>query len=475
MRRVHLSRCVDCKMLFYREIPPAAARNDHHIADVVRTQIRHLERNIGRPLIAPLVIVPDGSPLTFPGYAVINASDVGSASYTQARYDAAVCVDILDLIDDPGTFLDRLHAVLLPGSPLSVTVRSVDSTAARHAGAAWRGFQSGASRFYGIDSLQNTLVQHGFRDPTVYVDGAIRANSIRLRGLARIAAAIGISGAAVRIGKRAGFIDESVTMLCRRGERIQRHRLSVIVPVYNEARTFPELMSRLLAKTIDDVDIEIIIVESNSSDGSRTEVLRHEAHPRVSIVLQDTARGKGNAVRAGLAQATGDIVLFQDADLEYEIEDYDELLRPIVAYQRNFVIGSRHSNAGSAWKIREFNGAPLLSQVFNLGHVVFLTLLNTMYGQSLADPFSMFKVFRRDCLAGLTFECDRFDFDFEIVIKLLRKGYRPFEIPVNYHSRSIAEGKKVTMVRDPLTWLRALVRFRTSSLYAAQSPKSARS
>lgn len=103
--------------------------------------------------------------------------------------------------------------------------------------------------------------------------------------------------------------------------------------------------------------------------------------------------------------------------------------------------------------------------MFNVGHVVFLQLLNRIYDQHLADPFSMFKVFRRDCIAGLSFECDRFDFDFEIVIKLLRKGYRPLEIPVNYHSRSIAEGKKVSMVRDPLTWLRALARYRTSPLY----------
>jgi hypothetical protein len=78
----------------------------------------------------------------------------------------------------------------------------------------------------------------------------------------------------------------------------------------------------------------------------------------------------------------------------------------------------------------------------------------------------MFKVFRRDCIAGLSFECNRFDFDFEIVIKLLRKGYCPIEIPVNYHSRSIDEGKKVTMIRDPLTWIRALFKYRRSELYA---------
>jgi hypothetical protein len=96
-------------------------------------------------------------------------------------------------------------------------------------------------------------------------------------------------------------------------------------------------------------------------------------------------------------------------------------------------------------------------------------LFNRIYGQNLADPFSMFKVFRRDCLYGLDFECNRFDFDFEIAIKLIRKGYKPVEIPINYQSRSIAEGKKVTMVRDPLTWLRALLKFRTSPLYRTRS------
>ena len=95
------------------------------------------------------------------------------------------------------------------------------------------------------------------------------------------------------------------------------------------------------------------------------------------------------------------------------------------------------------WKIRQFNESTRLAAVFNLGHVFFLGLFNFMYRQRLKDPFSMFKVFRRECLYGLTFECNRFDFDFEIVIKLLRKGYRPIELPVNYRARSPSEGKKV--------------------------------
>ncbi len=96
--------------------------------------------------------------------------------------------------------------------------------------------------------------------------------------------------------------------------------------------------------------------------------------------------------------------------------------------------------------------------------LIFPGMLNVLFRQSFEDPFTMFKVFRRDCLAGLDFVCDRFDFDYEILVELIRKGYQPVEIPVNYHSRSIAEGKKVTMFRDPLTWLAALLRFQTSSL-----------
>jgi glycosyltransferase involved in cell wall biosynthesis len=224
-------------------------------------------------------------------------------------------------------------------------------------------------------------------------------------------------------------------------------------------------MDRLLAKTIEGVAIEVVLVESNSTDGTREDAERYGTHPRVRLILEDRPRGKGYAVRTGLAACTGDIVLFQDADLEYDVEDYDGLVAPLLAWRRNFVIGSRHSSKGGAWKIREFNEASPLAAVFNFGHVFFLFLFNVIYRQRLRDPFSMFKVFRRACLYGLSFECNRFDFDFEIVIKLLRKGYRPIELPVNYRARSPSEGKKVSLVRDPLTWIRALLKFRWSPLY----------
>jgi glycosyltransferase involved in cell wall biosynthesis len=224
-------------------------------------------------------------------------------------------------------------------------------------------------------------------------------------------------------------------------------------------------MDRLLTKSIAGVNIEVVLVESNSTDGTRDDAVRYGTHPRVRLLLQDRPLGKGNAVRAGLAAITGDLVLIQDADLEYDIDDYDDLVQPLLAHRRNFVIGSRHSGKRGAWKIRQFNDSAPLASVFNLGHVIFLWLLNFIYRQRLKDPFSMFKVFRRDCLYGLTFECNRFDFDFEIVIKLLRKGYRPLELPVNYRARSWQEGKKVRMVGDPITWIRALLKYRWSPLY----------
>jgi glycosyltransferase involved in cell wall biosynthesis len=238
--------------------------------------------------------------------------------------------------------------------------------------------------------------------------------------------------------------------------------LSVVVPIYNEAATVRESLDAILAKEVPGWRLEIILVESNSTDGTRDIVLGYRAHPRVKLILEDRPRGKGHAVRAGFAQATGDVLIIQDADLEYDLNDYDILLAPIAAGRQAFVLGSRHGLGG--WAIRKFSDQPLQALVLNLAHWGFTLMINVSLGIWLRDPFTMYKVFRRDCLEGVKLECNRFDFDWELLIKLVRKGYRPIEIPISYKSRSFKEGKKISMFRDPLTWMWALVKYRFQRL-----------
>jgi putative flippase GtrA len=238
---------------------------------------------------------------------------------------------------------------------------------------------------------------------------------------------------------------------------------SIIVPVYNEKNTFPELMRTLLAKPLDHLGLEreIILVESNSTDGSRELVADFASTPGVKILWQDRPRGKGNAVRAGLAVATGDIVLIQDADLEYDVNDYDVLLEPLLAGRAAFVLGARH---GGRLRMRRFQEQQVLGEALNVAHVLLAGFINVLYGQSMKDPFTMFKVFRRECVYGLQFECNKFDFDHELVIKLVLKGYRPLEIPVNYRARSFKQGKKISFLRDPPGLIAADVKYRLQRL-----------
>jgi glycosyltransferase involved in cell wall biosynthesis len=240
------------------------------------------------------------------------------------------------------------------------------------------------------------------------------------------------------------------------------HRLSVIVPVFNERATVREALDAIVAKTIPGWELEIILVESNSTDGTRDIVLEYRTRPHVKLLLEDRPRGKGHAVRTGFTAATGDVILIQDADLEYDLADYEVLLAPIAAGRQSFVLGSRHGQGG--WAIRKFSDQPLQALLLNGAHWGFTLLINVSLGVWLRDPFTMYKVFRRDCLAGLTFECNRFDFDWELLIKLIRSGHHPIEIPISYKSRSFKEGKKITMFRDPITWLWALAKFRFKRL-----------
>jgi glycosyltransferase involved in cell wall biosynthesis len=250
-------------------------------------------------------------------------------------------------------------------------------------------------------------------------------------------------------------------------------KVSIIIPVYNEAATVATLLDRVWAQSLPEVSKEIIIVESNSTDGSREIVAefhaRHAAElsPRIQVIHEPRPMGKGHAIRQGFATATGDILLIQDADLEYDVADYPELLKPIIEGRTALVLGSRHMGP-DRWQIRKFTQDGLKTAFMNFGGILFHAFFNTVFSTRLTDPTSMYKVFRSECLNGLNFTSDRFDFDFELLGKLIRAGYRPLEVPVNYKSRGFDEGKKIRIFRDPPTWVVAILRSRFAALGAAK-------
>ena len=231
--------------------------------------------------------------------------------------------------------------------------------------------------------------------------------------------------------------------------------LTVIMAAYNEVKTIRTVIENILKKKIDSVEIDLIIVESNSFDGTKEIVQEYENHSKIRIIWQSHPQGKGYAIRSAFSLVTSDYILIQDADNEYDIEDYDALLAPLIMKKTQFVLGARQ---GHFWNIRKFSNQPLLTLFMNSGHVFFTFLINKILKLKLKDPFTMYKVFCTQCINNLTFECNRFDFDHELLIKLVKNGYIPIEIPVRYQSRSFKEGKKINIIRDPLTWLIVIIR-----------------
>lgn len=407
---------------------------------------------------------------------VVHQGTIESVDPPDGTYDVCMLSDVLEHTRDPLDVLQRVWRAVKPGGAIFVATPSLDSWSARLLRDRWMEFKAEHLFFFDSATLESALVRAGFEhvriargrktlSPEYVLQHFKRFPVPVLSPLGRLTRAL--LPQALR-NRPLDVVASGIDAVARRGSRPpidrRRPRVSVVMPVFNEKKTFSTVIEQLLPKQIDGLELEIVIVESNSTDGTRDDVRRIEHHPRTRIVWQERPLGKGNAVRAGLAQATGDFVLVQDADLEYDLEDYATLLEPLRTFRRAFVLGTRHGRDGQSWKMRHFTDQVLLGQWMNFGHIVFTALFDIVYGQRLRDPFTMFKVFRRECISGLRFECNAFDFDWELAGKLVRCGYSPLEIPVNYRSRSFAEGKKVTLIRDPLTWVRACFKFRFSAL-----------
>jgi len=243
-------------------------------------------------------------------------------------------------------------------------------------------------------------------------------------------------------------------------------KLSVVMPVYNERNTVREVVERVLAVPL---DLEIICVDDGSSDGSPTILTDLQAqHARVRVFVQPRNMGKGAALRRGIQEATGDFVLIQDADLEYDPGDYPALLEPLQQGKADVVYGSRFLGA-----------APHRVLYFwhSVGNRILTLLSNCLTNINLTDMETCYKVFRRDIIQSIPIEENRFGFEPEITVKVAKRKLRIYEVGISYWGRTYEEGKKINW-KDGFRALWCLLKYslKESAVprreLAAQEPKS---
>lgn len=226
-------------------------------------------------------------------------------------------------------------------------------------------------------------------------------------------------------------------------------KLSIIIPVYNEKKTIEEIIKRIMAVKLQKVKKEIIIVDDKSTDGTR-EILKKikKKHSEFKIFYHQKNQGKGASVRTGLKHATGDYILIQDADLEYDPQDISRLLKPIQDGKAEVVYGSRFTGEHRNMFFWHMMGNKSLTLVTNL-----------FYNTTLSDMEVCYKLFNENSLKGVSLKEDRWGFDPEITSKILKKGIRIYEVPISYTGREFSEGKKIFW-RDGLRILWVLIKYR---------------
>ncbi len=223
-------------------------------------------------------------------------------------------------------------------------------------------------------------------------------------------------------------------------------KLSVIIPVYNEVESIETIVKR-----VQDTQLvhEIVLVDDGSKDGTRDILKKWEGQKGLNIILHEKNQGKGAAVRTGMAAAGGDVLLIQDADLEYDPRDYPELLRPIQEGLADVVYGSRF--LGRAHRVTMF--------WHMLANKLLTLFTNILYDTILTDMETGYKVFRKEVIKGMTIRANSFNFEPEFTAKILKRKYRIFEVPITFNPRDYSQGKKIKL-HDAFEAVWALIKYR---------------
>lgn len=241
--------------------------------------------------------------------------------------------------------------------------------------------------------------------------------------------------------------------------------LSVIIPVYNEKETIRDVVTHVQNTPFEK---EIIIVDDCSTDGTRELLINGigDLGDNIRVFFHSRNQGKGAAIRTGLKVASNDIVIVQDADLEYDPKEYVSLVEPIASGKADVVYGSRFTKVNKRlfiwhWIKHSLSDKPYeIKYVFNfLGIQLLNFLVNILYGARITDEATCYKVFKRDVLQKIDLECQRFEFCPEVTAKVRKLGYKIYEVPISYTPRSKLEGKKLTL-RDGFAAVFTLVKYR---------------
>jgi glycosyltransferase involved in cell wall biosynthesis len=221
--------------------------------------------------------------------------------------------------------------------------------------------------------------------------------------------------------------------------------LSVVMPAYNERSTIEQIIRRVVAVPL---RLELIVVDDHSTDGTRERLQALQLELGFTLLLQPKNSGKGAAVRAGFARVVGDIVVIQDADLEYSPEEYPSLVELICAGHADVVYGSRFLGRHRVFLFTHYAGNRVLT-----------LLTNVLYNTMLTDMETCFKVMRVEVLRSMTLKSNRFGIEPELTAKIFKRGYRVYEIPITYNGRGYSEGKKITW-RDGIVAVWTLLKYR---------------